>query len=318
VPRNDGYVYDERLGPEAEDEPLLAYLCRRYRHSTASEWTVRIASGQLLVDGKPAKPAAALRRGQHVAWNRPPWEEPEAPLDFAVLHEDADLLAVHKPAGLPTLPGANFLRSTLLHQVRRYAPDATAVHRLGRWTSGLVLFARSRPARVELARQLGAREISKRYRALAAGDPAWDAIEINRPIGLVPHRLLGSVHAAAPEGKPAASRIDVVERRGGAFLCDVRIATGRPHQIRIHLASAGHPLVGDPLYVAGGVPAEATGAVPGDPGYLLHAAEATLRHPRTLREIVLTCSPPPALRRAPRWNDARGGTTLGDHELVDS
>jgi 23S rRNA pseudouridine1911/1915/1917 synthase len=300
MPRNDGFVYSERLGPEAEDEPLLAYLCRRHRHSRESEWTMRIDSGQVLLDGKTAAPGVMLRRGQELEWARPPWEEPVAPLEFAVLHEDADLLAVEKPAGLPTLPGANFLQSTLLHQVRRYAPEATAVHRLGRWTSGLVLFARNCTARAELARQLRAREIDKRYRALASGNPGWTTIEVDRPIGPVPHRLLGSVHAASADGRPAASRIDVIERRAGGFLCDVRIATGRPHQIRIHLAATGHPLVGDPLYASGGVPEAATSAVPGDPGYLLHAAEARLRHPRSGGQLVLTCAPPPELRR---WCD---------------
>jgi 23S rRNA pseudouridine1911/1915/1917 synthase len=297
MPRNDGFVYSERLGLEVEDEPLLAYLCRRHRHSCESEWIGRIASGTVSLDGKAAAADVVLRRGQEITWARPPWDEPAAPLEFAVLHEDADLLAVEKPAGLPTLPGANFLQSTLLHQVRRFAPEATAVHRLGRWTSGLVLFARNREARAELARQLRAREIDKRYRALASGDPGWTAIQVDRPIGPVPHRLLGSVHAASEDGRPAVSRIEVIERRPGAFLCDVRIATGRPHQIRIHLAAAGHPLIGDPLYGAGGVPHVATGAVPGDPGYLLHAAEVTLRHPSRGDQLVLRCAPPPELRR---------------------
>ena len=312
--RNEGFAYSERLGPDGEDEALLAYLCRRYRHSSRSEWTARIGSGQVLLDGKPASPGAVLRPGQELAWTRPPWVEPEAPLAFTVLYEDADLLAVGKPAGLPTLPGANFLQSTLLHQVRRYVPEATALHRLGRWTSGLVLFARNRPARIEMARQLRAREIGKRYRALASGDPSWDTITVDRPIGRVPHNLLGSVHADAPNGKPATSRVDVLERRSQAFLCDVRIATGRPHQIRIHLAASGHPLVGDPLYVIGGVPAPGTDAVPGDSGYLLHAAEATFRHPRTGRELVLTSAPPPELR----WCDASGESTLSQHAFVDA
>ena len=132
MPRNDGFSYRERLGPGAESETLLAYLCRRYRHSSPSEWAARIEAGDVLVDAKPSAPGAALRRGQDLTWRRPPWDEPEAPLDFSVLHEDGDLLAIAKPAGLPTLPGANFLQSTLLHQVRRYAPDATPLHRLGR------------------------------------------------------------------------------------------------------------------------------------------------------------------------------------------
>jgi 23S rRNA pseudouridine1911/1915/1917 synthase len=293
--RNDGFTYRERVGPSAESTTLLAYLGDRYRHSSQEEWTARIEAGDVLVDARPSAIDLVLRPGQELVWRRPPWDEPEAPLGFAVLYEDDDLLAVSKPAGLPTLPGANFLQHTLLHQVRRYAPQAAALHRLGRWTSGLVLFALNPPARAEMARQLRAREIRKRYRALAGGDPSWDAITVDRPIGKVPHALLGSVHAANDNGKPSASRIEVLERRGDAFLCDVVIVTGRPHQIRIHLAAAGHPLVGDPLYVAGGVPAAGTGAVPGDPGYLLHAAEVNLRHPSDGRELALACEPPAEL-----------------------
>ncbi len=294
--RNDGFTYRERLGPAAESETLLSYLCRRYRHSSPSQWMARIEAGDVLLDARRAADDEPLRRGQDLVWRRPPWLEPDAPLAFDVLHEDADLLAVAKPAGLPTLPGANFLKHTLLHQVRGYAPDATAIHRLGRWTSGLVLFARNREARAELARQLRAREIVKRYRALAGGDPRWNAITVDRPIGPVPHPWLQTVHAAVPDGKRAVSRIEVLERRSGSFLCDVTIATGRPHQIRIHLAAVGHPLAGDPLYEAGGVPAVGSRVVPGDPGYLLHAAEATFSHPRTGREITVTCEPPSALR----------------------
>ena len=109
--------------------------------------------------------------------------------------------------------------------------------------------------------------------------------------------MLGTLHAAAADGKPALSQVTVIERRADAFLCDVRIATGRPHQIRIHLAAAGHPLLGDPLYGVGGVPEPDTRALPGDPGYQLHAAELSIRHPRSGDELVIACEPPPLLRR---------------------
>lgn len=293
---NRGYDYRETLGPAADGQRLLDYLAQRYRHATREAWSARIAAGQVLVDGRPVAEDCTLRRGRELVWRRPPWVEPEAPGSFAIIYEDADLLAVDKPAGLPTLPGADFLEATLLYRVRAYAPDAAPLHRLGRWTSGLVLCARTPQARATLIGQWTTRAVSKRYRALAAGSPAWDEHTIAVPIGPVTHAVLGSLHAATPGGKSARSHVRVLERREDASLCDVHIATGRPHQIRIHLAAAGHPLLGDPLYVAGGGPAPGTRALPGDPGYQLHAAELRLTHPRTGHELTITCEPPPLLR----------------------
>ncbi len=292
---NDGCEYREQLGSDAEAKTLLAYLTRRYAHSSSAEWAERIASGHVLIDNLPAHSETLLRTGSELVWNRPPWIEPDAPLSFTVLYEDDDLLAVNKPAGLPTLPGANFLKNTLLHLVRSHAPDAAPVHRLGRWTSGLVLCAKNQNARAGLMRQWSAKEVGKRYRALAGGLPAWVEKTITTPIGLVSHALLGSLHAAVPAGKASLSRVSVLERRADSFLCDVRIATGRPHQIRIHLASAGHPLAGDPLYIAGGVPSPDSRSLPGDPGYHLHSAELSVRHPVTGRDLVIQCEPPSIL-----------------------
>ena len=296
VSPNEGCAYRERLGPDAEGQSLLGYLSRRYAHSSREEWAVRIAEGRVRLDNAAGHADSALHRGSELVWERPSWVEPEAPRSFAVLYEDEDLLAVAKPAGLPTLPGANFLQRTLLYQVQVYAPDAAPVHRLGRWTSGVVLCARNHAARTALMRQWSGKEVGKRYRALASGLPEWEEQTISIPIGPVPHLLLGRLHAASPEGKPALSHAKVLERRADAVLCDVCITTGRPHQIRIHLAAAGHPLVGDPLYVAGGLPAPDTQAVPGDRGYHLHAAELSCRHPRTGREVVIECAPPSRLR----------------------
>ncbi len=294
---NDGCEYHEQLSLDAEGKTLLTYLSQRYCHSSLAEWAVRIASGQVLIDSLPAHSESILQRGSELVWRRPPWVEPDAPRSFSVLYEDKDVLAVAKPAGLPTLPGANFLQTTLLFLVRTYAPDAAPLHRLGRWTSGLVLCARNHNTRTELMRQWSAKEVGKRYRALAGGRPDWNERTVSTPIGPVPHALLGSVHAATPDGKPSMSCVTVLERREDSFLCDVRIVSGRPHQIRIHLAAAGHPLVGDPLYCMGGQPAPDTHSLPGDPGYLLHAAELRFRHPRTGRAVTIECDPPSLLLR---------------------
>jgi len=182
-----------------------------------------------LLDGMAASVDARLQAGMELLWQRPAWDEPAAPRRFDLVCEDDDLLAVSKPAGLPTLPGANFLESTLLYLVQQQYPEAAPLHRLGRWTSGLVLWARTPQARRELLRQWSTRQVGKRYRALVSGSPAWDTMTIETPIGPVTHPLLGTLHAASPHGKPARSTVTLLERRTDCSLCDVAIDT-RPER----------------------------------------------------------------------------------------
>jgi 23S rRNA pseudouridine1911/1915/1917 synthase len=170
------------------------------------------------------------------------------------------------------------------------------MHRLGRHTSGLLLFARTAGARRVLAAEWRAGRVEKEYRALVSGVPRERRFSVDAPIGLVPHPRLGRVHAAVDTGgRPALSHVAVLSARGDRALVSVRIPTGRPHQIRIHLAAAGHPLVGDPLYVSGGVPGPQPG-LPGDGGYWLHAYRLALAHPADGGRLELECPPPFALR----------------------
>jgi len=294
---NGGYTYREHLGQRAEGQRLAPYLAAHYPHSTPQEWQARLARGEVTLDQRPSSGAETLRAGQQLVWQRPPWHEEDAPLHFSLLHEDAALVAVSKPSGLPTLPGGGFLEHTLLHLVRADFPGASPLHRLGRGTSGVVLFARTPEAASHLARAWREQQVGKFYLALAQGRPAQDHYDIGAAIGPVPHPRLGEVYAASPNGKPSRSLATVLERREQSSLVEVDIRTGRPHQIRIHLAVIGHPLVGDPLYAPGGLPLAHLPGLPGDGGYWLHAHRLTFRHPVSGEAIELEAMPPPVLSR---------------------
>jgi 23S rRNA pseudouridine1911/1915/1917 synthase len=292
---NRGHTYTAVVARTAAEQPLASWLAETYAHSDVHAWRARIEAGELDVDGRVAGPDVRVRSGQRVDWRRPPWVEPDADRSYALVFNDEHVLVVDKPSGLPTLPGAGFQENTLLSVVREEHPGADPVHRLGRATSGLVVFAKTDLARAALTRALREHAVDKRYRARITGTPDWDELEITTPIGPTPHPWLGEVFAARAEGRPALS-IATVVARGEESLVDVRIFTGRPHQIRIHLASVGHPLAGDPLYLAGGGARE--DAVPGDLGYLLRAWRIAFSHPVDGRELSFVVGLPPSLSAA--------------------
>ena len=202
------------------------------------------------------------------------------------LFDDGDLLVFDKPSGLPVLPAGGFLEHTLLAQLQARWPEARPVHRLGRFTSGLLVCARLPASRAWLSallRESTAQSscTNKTYRALLqppvpespllALEPGQQ-LSLTTPIGRCAHGRLGTIWAAAPANPaalPASSALRLLERGERAWLVEVTIATGRPHQIRIHTAAAGAPLLGDPLYGPGGLASEQ--ALPGDGGYHLHA-----------------------------------------------
>lgn len=295
---NRGHAYREQVDGDGRGQTVLAFLAARHPRATVDEWRGRIEHGEVTVDGTLAATSQPLRAGQIVTWQRPPWDEPEVPTTFDVLHEDEALVAVHKPRGLPTMPAGGFLEHTLLALVRARFPEASPMHRLGRDTSGLVLFARTAEARGKIQAAWRGHEVEKTYRALASGVAGPDELDLTAPIGPVPHALLGTVHAADAAGRASHSHATVLERREASTLFEVAITTGRPHQIRIHLAFAGHPLVGDPLYAPGGRPHPDSVALPGDLGYALHAARLAFIHPTTGLRLELRALPPEELRMA--------------------
>lgn len=302
---NTGYTYTDIVGADAEGETVLAFYTSRYTHSTEDEWRDRIDSGLVKLDGKPADGVERLQRGQRLTYDRKAWEEPEAPRTFDVLYEDEQIIAVNKPSGLPVLPGGHHLENTLLSAVReRYGGEVppSPLHRLGRGTSGIVLFARDARSLRLLSKAFQARSITKIYRALVAGTGLEPTFNVETPIGKVVYPPTGELFAATSDGKPSTSECRVLweDTDRDETLLDVKIITGRPHQIRIHAAAAGHPLVGDPLYDAGGIPKplvdDERPPLPGDVGYHLHARLLEFQHPMSGETVRVEANPPDILR----------------------
>jgi len=297
---NHGWTYRDRISKSTAGCTVLDYYTQHHRHSNGAEWQTRIETGEILLNGLVTIGHTLLKQGDQLLYNRPPWQEPEVPLTFEVMLEDADVLVVSKPSGLPVLPGGGFLEHTLLRQLRHRYPHDTPmpIHRLGRGTSGLVLLARSSQARASLSHQMRTQQMQKIYRTLVTGHSMPDRFTVTHPIGKLPYPVLGYIYAAHADGLAARSDCQVLRRDPDTALLEVNILTGRPHQIRIHLAVAGYPLVGDPLYTIGGIPKTFTPLetgelpVPGDCGYHLHAMQLTFRHPTT-QDLAEVTSPPP-------------------------
>tara|TARA_Y100001960_G_scaffold9467_1_gene9044 strand:- start:834 stop:1814 length:981 start_codon:yes stop_codon:yes gene_type:complete len=313
---NGGWIYHDRIAGDSAGSSLLDYYTGRYTHSSQEQWRQRIVSGQVQMDAEVVTdPDRVLAAGQILAYHRPPWRESDVPTDIGIVFEDEHLLVVDKPAGLPVLPGGNFLEHTLLWMLRaRHSQTLAPLHRLGRGTSGLIAFGKSDAARSGLSADFARGHVEKTYRALVSGQVHADEFTVTNPIGRVDYPPLGSVFAVADAstgaGKDSRSEVRVLERAEDESLVEVRIPTGRPHQIRIHLAAAGHPLVGERLYAAGGLPRPLARSgpppLPGDGGFHLHSTRLSLRHPADPAAVVSLWSLPPERLRTRAESDPEG------------
>lgn len=206
------------------------------------------------------------------------YHPPTTPLQ--ILYQDKDVVVVNKPSGLLTNPGrAVELADSLLTRVQALYPSALLVHRLDLGTSGVVVFALRRNAERELKRQFAQRIVKKRYLAVVDGilDPA--AGEINLPLLADP--LHPPKQFVTTEGKPALTYFQLLATRDNHSLVELRPVTGRSHQLRVHLAALGHPILGDNFY---GTPEQSQAA----PRLLLHAAELALLQPYSQQPLVFT------------------------------
>ncbi len=290
---NAGYTYHDRVRPEYAGLCVLDYHAARFAHSTSENWVLALAEGRVRVNGRTAAASDLLCSGDQLEYFRSPWSEPAVPLDFKVHFEDDDVLVVEKPSGLQVLPAGPFFESTLLHLVRASDPsrrESSPIHRLGRGTSGLIVIGKSALARADLALQFRNFVPRKTYLALVEGAKLPDSCIARHPIGRVPHGRL-MIHVAREPGRASKTRVRVLRRDSdqGRALVAAQPVTGRPDQIRIHLAALGAPIVGDPLFGVGGIPI--SDAPPGQGSYLLHAAALSFVHPVTKRWIKVRCLP---------------------------
>ena len=265
--------------------------------SRIQDW---IRAGRVQVNATATRASYQVRAGDRITAEPaapPPLHAVPEEIPLTVLYEDADLVAIDKPAGMVVHAGAGVhsgtLVNALLHRFEALSGVGGAlrpgiVHRLDRFTSGVLLVAKNDVAHQRLAAQFSGREVEKVYLALVHGAVRQDHGRIERPITRDPvHRT--RMTARLDAGRAAWSEYRVLRRCGPFTLLEVRIGTGRTHQIRVHLSSIGHPVVGDTLY---GAPARIEGAPPLG-RYFLHAHRIRFRHPLSGAEMTLV-SPLPA------------------------
>jgi len=283
---------------------LDLFLTSTVPHCSRRTARLAIAAGEVRIDGRRARKGVSVAAGQIVqvpdALYDPPTLQANPELEVAVLHEDAAIIALDKPAGMPshalraaeTETVANFL-------LARYPETAAVgstqfepgiVHRLDTETSGVLLAARTTDAYRSLRQQFSTHQVQKEYLAVVHGTVSRPA-EVRAPIGHAPHHR-GKMRVGAPSdptARPAETSYRPLERCGNYTLLAVRISTGVMHQIRVHLASLGHPVAGDRLY---GDPAMPDSA----PRHLLHAAAVGFRHPSTGTWTEVRSTPPADFR----------------------
>ena len=295
------------LPPEAAGlrfDQALARSLPQYSRARLKEW---IESGAVRVDGRPLRPKDKVLGNEQVRIEAQlPVESGVAPEDMplAVVFKDRELLVINKPPGLVVHPGAGNARHTLqnallgLDPKLALVPRAGLVHRLDKDTSGLLVVARTPEAHTALVAQLAAREVTREYLAVCLGVMTAGGT-IDEPIGR--HRSQRTRMAVRADGRPSVTHFRVVRRFRAHTLVRVQLETGRTHQIRVHLAHAGFPVVGDPLYggrrrIPAGSPPALAQALAEFPRQALHAARLKLAHPATGREMEWEAPLPPDMQ----------------------
>jgi 23S rRNA pseudouridine1911/1915/1917 synthase len=284
--------------PGAAGERLDRWLAAHVADVSRARVQELIDAGVVRVDGVARKRAYRLQGGERIELEVPPRTQddlrPEA-IALAIVHEDDDVLVIDKPAGMVVHPGAGHAEATLAAAALAHAPAIAAiggarrpgiVHRLDKDTSGLLVVAKTQRAYDSLVRQLVARTVTRRYVAIVHGRVRMATGVVDAPVGRDPHHRQRMAVRPAGKGKRAVTRWRVVERFPHFTSLDVSLETGRTHQIRVHMASLGHPVVGDRAYGGKLRPPIAL------EGLALHAAHLTFLHPGTQALHEFTASIP--------------------------
>ena len=264
---------------------------------TRSQAARLIAEGRVRVNGKPAAKSARLSGGETVTVDVPQLRETalspqDIPLD--VVYEDDDVIVVNKPTGLVVHPAPGHPDGTLVNALLHHCGDSLSgiggekrpgiVHRIDRDTSGLIIAAKNDAAHLTLSAQLKDHSLSRTYECLVTGNMKQDSGTVDAPIGR--SSADRKKMAVVPTGRRAVTHWEVVARYPGVTHLRCRLETGRTHQIRVHMAHIGHPILGDTVYGA-------KEPVPGLTGQCLHATGLRFVHPRTGEPVELHCPLPP-------------------------
>lgn len=286
----------EQFAIDAESAGTRLDLFVRSRYPDFSRALIQqwIENGNVRVNDKPAKPSQKLHLKDTVSVQpvgRQPLTATAEAIPLTVLYEDDDVVAIDKPAGMVVHAGAGVTTGTLvnalLHRFQTLSSGTASerpgiVHRLDRFTSGVILVARNDRAHQSLAQQFLERRVEKVYLALVHGEVEHERGAIRKPISRDPSNR-ARMTSRLREGRSAATDWEVLQRFRDFTLLEVRIGTGRTHQIRVHLSSLRHPVVGDRLY---GAPAKPPG-LPAPERYFLHAHRIRFTQPTSGEEVVV-------------------------------
>lgn len=306
---------------------LSDFLSSRFRYQTKETWERLIEEGKVTIDDKKAEPCQILQKGDWVAYsvvlNEPPVDK-----NISIVHEEETFLVASKPGQLPSHADGNFIKNTFIYLIgetlkkRGWKGEVQLVHRLDRETSGLMVVAKDKNSHRKLVEQFEKGTVEKEYLSIVRGKVEKEAFEVQGAIGKDPASQISIRHKVVPDGTPyskaSLTYFKKLEDLKDSTILQCIPKTGRTNQIRVHLDSIGHPIVGDKLYgrtdeeflefvrhVKAGGDVTFEGKL-GAPRQLLHASKLTFSHPQTGERVTFEAGWPEDFRQYIETNSKQG------------